>query len=246
VANLLLARASGRRREFAVRTAIGASRLRLLRQLLTESLAIALFSGLLSIFVVWWGIPLFIALAPPEFSLIDIEIDPVVLSFLFAISVSTGLLFGAMPALEASRQDPGQWLKETGGRSGGRVRNRGRNFLVISEIALAMVLVTGAGLMINSFLRIRNVELGLDPHNVLKAEIFLGGTKYWSSIGNDLKRVTPEGDLFFERLLETVQQLPGVVSAGIGAMELHYPRSFHIAGRGLPAPDEQFRGIMRR
>jgi putative ABC transport system permease protein len=180
-------------------------------------------------------------LAPPQFGNLDIRIDAAVLGFLFLISSLTGLLFGTMPAIEAFRQDPAEWLKQTGGRFAGRVRSHARNLLVVAEISLAMVLLTGAGLMINSFLRLQGVQLGFNPHGVLKAEIFLGGTKYWNSIGDDMKRVTPESDRFFERLLEQMQQLPGVVSAGIGAMESYYPRAFHIVGRAVPAPEDRFR-----
>src|SRR5579859_7165507 len=231
VANLLLARANTRRKEFAVRASLGASRLRLVQQLLTESLVLALVGGLLGILVAYAGTKLFVALAPEWFGVTDLGIDVTVLVFTCALSLLTGLLFGLIPALQGSRPDLNESLKEAGGRSGGGSRGRGRSALVVSEVALALLLLMGAGLMINSFIRLQNVDLGFDPKNILKAEVFLAGPKYWNNIGGDMKRVTPQGDVFFQQLVERAEHLPGVLSAGIGSLARMSPHQFRIVGK---------------
>jgi len=231
VANLLLARANTRRQEFAVRASLGASRLRLVRQLLTESLVLALVGGLLGILVAYAGTKLFVALVPEWFGVTDLGIDVTVLVFTCALSLLTGLLFGLIPALQGSRPDLNESLKEAGGRSGGGSRGRGRSALVVSEVALALLLLMGAGLMINSFIRLQNVDLGFDPKNILKAEVFLAGPKYWNNIGGDMKRVTPQGDVFFQQLVERAEHLPGVLSAGIGSLARMSPHQFRIVGK---------------
>ena len=99
------------------------------------------------------------------------------------------------------------------------------------EVALALLLLMGAGLMINSFIRLQNVDLGFDPKNILKAEIFLAGPQYWNNIGGDMKRVTPQADVFFEQLVERAEHLPGVLSAGIGSLARMSPHQFRIAGK---------------
>ena len=231
VANLLLARANTRRKEFAVRVSLGASRLRLVQQLLTESVALALVGGLLGVLVAYAGTKLFVALAPEWFGVTDLGIDVTVLVFTCALSLLTGLLFGLIPALQGSRPDLNESLKEAGGRSGGGSRGRGRSALVVSEVALALLLLMGAGLMINSFIRLQNVDLGFDPKNILKAEVFLAGPKYWNNIGGDMKRVTPQGDVFFQQLVERAEHLPGVLSAGIGSLARMSPHQFRIVGK---------------
>jgi len=240
VANLLLARASARRKEIAVRSSLGAGRLRLIRQLLTESLLLALAGGALGVLIAWWGIDLFIALAPEWFPRTsDITIDATVLGFTLLLSLLTGFIFGLAPAVQASRPDLNESLKEAGGRSTGGSGSRGRSLLVVTEVALALVLLMGAGLMINSFIRLQNVDLGFDPKNILKAEVFLAGPKYWSDIGGDTKRVTPQADLFFQQMLERAERLPGVVSAGIGSLWYMPRRPFRIAGSPPQAPKDQ-------
>jgi putative ABC transport system permease protein len=240
VANLLLARASARRKEIAVRSCVGAGRLRLIRQLLTESLLLSLAGGLFGVLVAVWGIRLFIALAP-EWSprTAEITIDRTVLGFTLLLSLLTGLVFGLAPALQASRPDLNESLKEAGGRSTGGSGGRGRSLLVVTEVALALVLLMGAGLMINSFMRLQNVDLGFDPKHILKADIFLAGPKYWNQLEGEMKRVTPQGDLFFQRMVERAEHLPGVVSAGIGSLERMPSHPFRIVGTPPQAAKDQ-------
>jgi putative ABC transport system permease protein len=234
VANLLLAHANARGKEFAVRASLGAGRLRLVRQLLTESVALSLAGGFLGVLVAYLGTNVFVALAPEWFGITNLRIDSTVLVFTCALSLLTGILFGLMPALQGSQPDLNESLKQAGGRSGGS-RSRGRSALVVSEVALALLLLMGAGLMINSFIRLQRVDLGFNPKNILKAEIFLAGPKYWNNAGGDMKRVTPQGDDFFRQLVERAEHLPGVLSAGIGSLARMSPYKFRIAGKPTPA-----------
>lgn len=244
VANLLLSRASARQKEIAIRASVGARRLRLIRQLVTESVALALAGGVLGIILALWGIELFVALAPEWFPRIsEIGIDTTVLGFTLGVSLLTGVLVGLAPALRASRPDLNESLKEAGGRSAGGSGGRVRGLLVVTEIALALVLLAGAGLMINSFVRLQRVHPGFEPENLLRAEIFLGGSKYWKQLENEIKRVTPEADVFYEQLLARAESLPGVVSASIGGLERMTPNGFRIGGRPIQSPDEQPRAL---
>jgi putative ABC transport system permease protein len=242
VANLLLARANARQKEIAVRASLGAGRLRLVRQLLTESATLALLGGALGVLLSLWGVELFVALAPQWFVRTgEIGIDATVLGFTLGISLLTGILFGLAPALRASKPDLNESLKEGGRRSRGGLRHRSHSLLVVSEVALALVLLVGAGLMINSFLRLQRVDLGFNPDKLLTAEILLEGPKYWKGVGGDTKRVTPQGAIFYERLLERVRSLPGVRSADIISRlpsRSFWPVQFTILGRPAPAPDE--------
>ncbi len=232
VANLLLVRASARQKEIAVRSSVGAGRLRLIRQLLTESMALALLGGLLGVLLATWGIELFRAVAPEWFPRVkEIGLDTTVLGFSLALSLLTGLLFGLAPAVQASRPVLNESLKEAGGRSAGGSGARGRSVLVAFEIGLAMVLLMGAGLMINSFIRLQNVDVGFERKNLLRAEIFPGGPKYMTPLGGDMKRVEPQADVFFQELLDRASRLPGVVSASLGSLERMMPVSFRIAGK---------------
>ena len=251
VANLLLARGTARQKELAVRSALGAGRVRLIRQFLTESVLLALLGGLVGIFLTIWGIKLFAALAPDWFPLTDrIHIDATVLGFTLGVSLVTGVLFGLAPALQASKPDLIESLKEGKGHSAGTVRSRGRNLLLISEVSLALVLLVGAGLMMNSFVRIKRVNPGFDSAGLLTAEVFLGGNKYWQDLlgssknwlPGEMKRVTPQGDLFFQQVLERIERIPGVDSAGFitrlptqGSSD----RLVSIMGRPAPAPGER-------
>ena len=243
VANLLLARGTARQKELAVRSALGAGRLRLVRQFLTESLLLALLGGLVGVFLAVWGIKLFAVLAPGWFPLTDqIRIDVTVLIFTMGVSLLTGVLFGLVPALQASKPNLIESLKEGKGHSAGTVRSRGRNLLLISEVSLALILLVGAGLMMNSFIRIKRVNPGFNPAGLLTAEVFLGGKKYWQDVPVDMKRVTPQGDLFFQQVLDRIERIPGVESAGFitrlptqGSSE----RLVTVVGRPAPAPGEQ-------
>lgn len=207
VANLMLARASARQREIAVRVALGASRWRLVRQMLIESVLLGLAGGAAGLLLALWGIEFLSAAAQhtnvPRAG--SIGLDGRVLLFTFAASIVTGLIFGLAPALQASKPDLNDALKEGGRSAGSMRRSRTRNLLVVSETALAFVLLVGAGLLINSFLKLRAVDPGLQPDNVLTMNITLPRQKYSQ----------PEQVIAFHRqLLEQVEAVPGVDHAG--------------------------------
>jgi putative ABC transport system permease protein len=143
----------------------------------------------------------------------QIRIDVTVLSFTWGFFVDRGSLFDG--GAQASKPNLIESLKEGKGHSAGTVRSRGRNLLLISEVSLALILLVGAGLMMNSFVRIKRVNPGFNPAGLLTAEVFLGGNKYWEEDAQaDMKRVTPQGDLFFQQVLERIERIPGVESAG--------------------------------
>lgn len=208
VANLLLSWATVREREIAVRSALGATRMRLFRQLLTESLLLSLLGGILGILLAYGAIHLLLVWGPNSIPRADeIGIDSQVLGFALLISLLTGIIFGVAPAVHASRPNLNESLKE-GGRGGtqGLQHRRIHNLLAVSEIALALVLLIGAGLLIKSFYRIQRIDPGLNPLNVLTMEIALPRTKYVSS---------QQQASFFQQLLEHVKSLPGVQYASV-------------------------------
>ncbi|HYO92606.1 MAG TPA: ABC transporter permease, partial [Pyrinomonadaceae bacterium] len=183
VANLQLVRASNRQKEMAIRVALGASRLRLMIQMLTESMILALVAGALALLLALWGIDLMVALSPftiPWF--VSISLDARVFAFTFAISILTGVLFGLLPALQASRLELNQSLKEGRTtwwrRSGGFFRLRVRGLLVVLEIALAIVLLIGAGLMTKSFQQLYKINLGFNPDQLLTMKVELPSRRY--------------------------------------------------------------------
>jgi putative ABC transport system permease protein len=228
VANLLLARAASRQKEVAIRTALGASRSRVIRQLLTESVLLAFIGGALGVLLAMWGVDLLVALSPGDIPRTgEIGIDARVLAFTFGVSLLTGLVFGLAPALQASSSDLHEALKE-GGRGGttGPRRARVRAVLIVSEVALALVLLVGAGLLVRSFFKLRNVSPGYDPENVLTLDIPLPGTRY---------KEDAQLTAFYQRLIERVKALPGVEAVGAvshlpltGAEELD---GFEVEGR---------------
>jgi putative ABC transport system permease protein len=205
VANLLLASATARQKEIAIRITLGAGRARVVRQLLTESILLALLGGIIGILITFWGIDALLSILPdntPRAN--EISIDRWVLGFTFFISILTGVFFGSVPALQVSRTNLNEGLKE-GGRTAtdGLHRNRTRSLLVVSEVAFSLVLLIGAALMLQSFNRLLQVKPGFNPENVLTMQLSLPRAKY-----NRVKRAT-----FFQQAIEGIKTLPGVVSA---------------------------------
>lgn len=208
VANLLLSRASARQHEFALRVAIGAGRRRVIRQLLTESCLLATGGGMLGLGLAWAGVKLLIASAPASVPrLTEIQVDGTVLAFAIGLSLLTGLLFGLAPALHLSRSEPLLALQESGRRAGGgRARLRMITGLTVSVVALALVLLVGAGLLLRSFARIVGVDPGFEPRNVTAALIQLPERDY----PDDTRR-----RLAFDELLRRVGSLPQVQQAAL-------------------------------
>ena len=211
VANLLLARAAARQREVALRVALGAKRSRLVRQLLTESLMLSLTGGLLGLFIGIAGYSVLVALSPPGLLYTkDIGLDFRVLGFTVLLSIVTGIIFGLVPALQASKTNLQGVLKESGrGSTGSRSHNRFRSLLVVSEVALALMLLIGAGLLINSFLRLQKTTLGFNPQNTLTMEIMLPFMPP-SPYAEDEQRMSG----FFTNAIDRIATLPGVTAAG--------------------------------
>ena len=207
VANLLLARAAYRQQEIAVRTALGASRRRIVRQLLTESVLLSIVSGLIGLALSIWLVKLLIAISPADSPRVDeIGIDMRVFGFTLGVTVLAGLLFGLFPALQTSRPNLNEMLKDSGrhgGETGGR--NRVGSLLIVSEIALSFVLLAGAGLLIKSFINLQQINPGFNADNVLVIRVILQFNTY----------KTPEQRAqVFKRLQDSVQAIPGVQSAG--------------------------------
>lgn len=237
VAHLSLARASSRVKEMAVRAALGAGRARLVRQMLSESLLLAIAGGLAGVVLTWWGTHALTALGPKELPrATEIRIDMPVLWFALAVSIFAGLLFGVAPALRASRVDPNESLKDVGRSTEGRARFAYRNLLVTVELALAFVLAMGAGLLSKSLVRLLNVDPGYDPHNVLTAGVYVYGDRYHDK---------PEAELnYYEQAMQRLRSTPGIESVAMASNLplLTFDRSaFHIQDHPLPndadAPD---------
>jgi putative ABC transport system permease protein len=208
IANLLLARAVGRLREIAIRSALGAGRLRIVRQLLTESVLLALCGGTLGLGLAWGLVRLLVAASPQELPRVqEISVDLSVLTFTFGVSLLTGLLFGMGPALAATRQQLGGFLKEGGrGATTGRAHNRLRSALVIGEVALSLVLLVGAGLLIRSFGRLLEVKPGFNGDGVVTMWMNFTGERYTDKTGSTR---------LLEQLLPRVAALPGVEGVAV-------------------------------
>jgi putative ABC transport system permease protein len=236
VANLLLARANRRGPEIAIRAAIGAGRGRLIRQLLTESAVLSTLGGVLGLVLGLVGVRALVAINPGGIPRIGadgsgIAPDWTVLLFTLAIALATGILFGLAPALQASRPDLHGTLKESGARAGSGVRqNRARGLLVVTEMALAIVLLIGAGLLIRSFAGLRQVPPGFDRHNVLTMESSFTGTKYTR---------TAQVVAFGRQALDRIQAMPGVESAALASslpLEPNFGLGFNVEGRPQDSP----------
>jgi predicted permease len=209
VANLLLARAAVREKEMAVRTAIGAGRWRIVRQLLTESLALSFAGGALGLLIAFWGLDALRALAPGNIPrLQNIALDGRVLLFTSVVTMLTGVLFGLAPALRSSRVNLGETLKEGGRALAGGGGQRLRDVLVVVEIALSLVLLAGAGLLVRSFVRVQQVEPGFDARGVLSMRLSVTGTPYAGERSTE----------FYRQLLERARAMPGVESAGVASI----------------------------
>jgi predicted permease len=240
VANLLLGRAAMRQKEMAIRTAMGAGRARLVRQMLTESLLLALLGGATGLLLAVWGVKALVALAPDQLRHIrETSVDGAALGFTFLAALLTGLAAGIIPALQSSRIDLNEALKE-GARRAATFRRRGLGrvspALVIGEVALTLVLLAGAGLVINSYLRVLAVDPGYNPKNLLTLRVEVDQAKY--------PQGSPQLHAFHQEVLTRVKAIPGVkevatvVGAGIPFTGSGSKTLFSIEGRA-PAPAEQ-------
>jgi len=225
VANLLLARAAYRQQEIGVRTALGASRMRIVRQLLTESVLLSIVSGVIGLGLSIWLIKLLIAISPADSPRVDeIGIDLRVFGFTLGVTVLAGLLFGLVPALQTSRPNLNEMLKDSGrhgGETGGR--NRAGSLLIVSEIALSFVLLAGAGLLIKSFINLRQINPGFNADNLLVIRVILPFNTY---------KAPEQRAQVFKQLLDSVKAIPGVQSAG-GAASIPLRGDNFAVGTGV-------------
>ena len=231
VANLVLARASARRSEFSVRTALGASTSRLVRQTLTENLVLAIFAGAVGLFIAWGGTIALRNLAPGALPRAEgIHVDAAVLVFLLVASIGSGLIAGLLPAVQLSTTRPAEVLKEEGTRlQGGPTGRRLQQGLVVAEIALAVILLSGAGLLLRSFDRVRTANRGFDSNNVLLLQVDLPGT--YDSL--------PKMTAFYTEATRRIRALPGVMAVGaISDFFIHRQPDYHVALEGQPPRTE--------
>jgi putative ABC transport system permease protein len=242
VANLLLIRATGRKREFAIRAALGASQSRIVLQLLVESVLLSLTGGILGLLLGYIGMRGLLAMSPGDIPRIGehggaVTIDWRVLAFTLGVSLFTGILFGLFPALGASRPDLNSTLKDSSNRSGtGFQQSKARSLLVISEISLAMVLLIGAALLIRTFLALHKVNAGFDSHNVLTLEMSLTGDRFQKTAG--VTQMVREGR-------EQLNAIPGIeTSASVSClpMDSNVGLNFSIVGK---PEDDPLRNIVR-
>jgi putative ABC transport system permease protein len=234
VANLLLARAAARQKEVAIRMALGASRGRIASQLLTESILLALIGGGVGLLLATWGMKLLVAYGPADVPrLHNVGLNRYVLFFTLFVSVLTGILFGLVPALQASKPDPGNTLKQDGrGLTHGRSRMRGA--LIVSEVALSLMLLVGAGLLVNSFWRLLRTDAGFNPQSVLALDIPLSGATY---------KTGEQRSAAFQQLIDRFKGVPGVrdvsVVSNIPWTDRDIELSFQVEGRAPYKPGEE-------
>jgi len=233
VANLMLARAAARRKEIAIRAALGAGRGRIVAQLLRESVLLSLIGGALGLLLAVWGVDLLVASIPADkagsfYGMTDIGLNRTVLFFTLTVSIATGIVFGLAPALSSAKLDLNEALKATAKTATSRSGVRGA--FVVSQLALALVLLIGAGLMTRSFIRLLNVKLGFNPKNVLTMRVELPRSRYQNG---DQRRQ------FFDQLLDWAQSIPGVQSVGaISQLPLSgYSMMGRFAIEGQPPPE---------
>jgi putative ABC transport system permease protein len=245
VARLLLTRSLSRQKEVAIRSALGASRWRVVRQLLTESVLLSLIGGVLGLAIAYWGVPAIVRVLPPAQQLVmpflkTLHFDATVLAFSFGLSLLTGIVFGLVPALQSSRLDLGEVLKEGGRQSSAGVGHRLRSAMVVTEIALAVVLLVGAGLLMKSLYRLLQTNVGFQTENLLAVGYVLPSAKY-----QQINQVVA----FNDQVQERVRTVPGVVSAGIvDVLPLTGGNTtrFSIDGDPLPPPGQDTEANIRR
>ena len=247
VANLLLVRASARRGEMAMRAALGAGRRRLMRQLLTESVLLAVIGGALGMLVAWSALGLLVRFSPPGLPRVDqVTIDLAVLMFVTIVAVLAGIAFGVAPALQVSGANLVEVTQEARVR-----RQRGRAALVVAEVALSLVLLAGAGLMLRSFVKLQNLDLGFESANVLTAQIFLPGNRYPVDPGQfrapapGVTAQLSKPSAFYVRLMESLASTPGLESIGavsslpLNPVGIDYDMPVIVEGRPRPRVGEE-------
>jgi putative ABC transport system permease protein len=244
VASLMLTRSLARQKEVAIRAALGANRWRVVRQMLTESVLLSLVGGLAGLVVAFWGLGALVA-ALPEGQLNSlpflksVHIDTRILGFSFALSTLTGIFFGLTPALQSSRLDLNETLKEGGRTMSSGARHRLRSVFVVSEIALAIVLVVGAGLMMKSLFRLLQANIGFNPNNLLTMSVALPPNQY-SEASSQIN--------FHQRLKERLSSLPGVASSGtvdILPLQGGNTTRFYVEGDPVPPVDQLIEANIR-
>ncbi|HKV80374.1 MAG TPA: ABC transporter permease [Candidatus Sulfotelmatobacter sp.] len=248
VANLLLVRGDGRRREIGVRVALGASRRSVIRQLLTESVLLSMVGGVAGIILAFWGARILKTLSGRFLPAAGVSLDGRVLLFTFGTCIVTGVVFGLIPAYRASKNDPNECLREGGRSTATKSRHRARNILVVSEIAVALVSLVCAGLMINTLARILHTSPGFNPDHLLTAEVRLTGVKYMDSTTQDttgFNAIQPPVGIFCRQVLERVRNIPGV--EGVALIDWlpltdhaqHSDPGLILAGRSAVPPAER-------
>ena len=244
VASLLLTRSLARQKEVAIRSALGANRWRVVRQLLTESVLLSLVGGAVGLLIAYWGVHALVATLPESQLnalpfLKSLRIDSGILAFSFGLSLLTGIVFGLVPAIQSSRPDLNEVLKEGGRATAGGAHHRLRSVFVTTEIALAVVLLVGAGLMMKSLLKLLQSNVGFNPENVLTMTVTLPAAKY-TDAGKQVS--------FYDQLNDRVQSLPGVNGAGtINILPLQGGNTtrFYVDGDPVPPPGQEIEANIR-